>query len=287
MSFNFPAFLIAAFFCLPAATGATAGEVVYFQSASVPPTPLMQRLAKEHGEIAHGEPGVMIAGEMLRPAGDGPFPTLVILHGCGGLSPITGQIRAERYVAWGYVVLQFDSFAARGIESGLGKTCLNIPAVDRPLDAIGALDFLAQLPFVDPGRIAVVGFSLGGTAALAAIDANDAAILSANRFTAAVLYYPSTCPMQHHDLVAPVLVLMGDRDDWVSLRDCRAELAARRSQQDLVRLIVYHGASHDFDIVGIKDHPMEYGGRHLEYSEPADLAAQSEMRSFLMQVLHR
>jgi hypothetical protein len=136
MSFNFPAFLIAAFFCLLTATGATAGDVVYFQSASVPPTPLKQRLAKERGVIAHVEPGIMIAGEMLRPTDDGPFPALVILHGCGRLSPRTGQIRAERYVSWGYVVLQFDSFAARGIESGLGKTCLNIPTVDRPLDAI-------------------------------------------------------------------------------------------------------------------------------------------------------
>ena len=187
MRFNFPAFLIAAFFCLLMVTGAAAGVVVYFQSASVPPTPFKQRLAKERGEIAHIEPGIMIAGEMLRPAGDGPFPALVILHGCGGLSLRTGQIKAERYASWGYVVLRFDSFAARGIESGIEKTCLNPPMVDRAADAIGALDFLAQLPFVDPARIAVVGFSLGGAAALAAINANDAAILSVNRFKAAVL----------------------------------------------------------------------------------------------------
>ena len=80
---------------------------------------------------------------------------------------------------------------------------------------------------------------------------------------------------------------MGDRDDWVSLRGCRAELATRRSKQELVRLIVYPGASHDFDVVGIKGQPMEYGGRHHEYSEQADLAAQSETHTFLSQVFKR
>jgi dienelactone hydrolase len=59
--------------------------------------------------------GIELTGELLRQAGDGLFPALVMLHGCGGPSPKTHAIRAERYVFWGYAALRFDSFAPRGV----------------------------------------------------------------------------------------------------------------------------------------------------------------------------
>ena len=257
-----------------------ASEVVSFPSASVPPTPLRQRLARERGEIAQAEPGIEITGELLRPAGNGPFPALVMLHGCGGPSPKTDPIKAERYVSWGYAALRFDSFAPRGI-----KNMCNGAVADRAQDALGALDYLAHLSFIDPRRIAVVGFSQGGGAALAAINLNDAAILSASRFRAAVLYYPSVCPSEHHNLLAPVLVLIGERDDWTPARTCRAELATREGKPGSVSLIAYPGAFHSFDAIGLKDRAKSYFGYHLEYSESADLAAQLAMHSFLAEAL--
>jgi dienelactone hydrolase len=72
---------------------------------------------------------------------------------------------------------------------GIKNTC-NGAQADRALATLGAPDFLAQLSFIDSRRIAAVGFSQGGGAALAAIDAHNVATLSVHRFKAAVLYPP-------------------------------------------------------------------------------------------------
>jgi dienelactone hydrolase len=271
-------FLVVGCLTIWAVPNPAAGDVVTFRSASVPPTPFKQRLAQERGEVAKAEQGIELTGELLRPAGDGPFPALVMLHGCGRPSS-TDAIRAERYVSWGYVVLHFDSFAPRGVKNECAGG-----ATDRALDALGALDSLAHLSFVDRRRIAVVGFGQGGGAAL---DANNAANLSTNRFRAAVLYYPTSCPSGTQNLVAPVLVLIGELDDWTLVRSCRADLTTRGDKPPSTNLIVYPGAFHGFDSIELKERPKNSFGHHQEYNEPADLAARSAMRSFLMQALTR
>jgi poly(3-hydroxybutyrate) depolymerase len=64
-----------------------------------------------------------VTGYLFTPAGAGPFPAVVIMHGCDGL----GWLRptraswtlfkgyAQRYVAHGYAALVLDSFEPRGI----------------------------------------------------------------------------------------------------------------------------------------------------------------------------
>src|SRR5438128_2256159 len=63
---------------------AAAAETVHFKSATTPPTPLQQRLARERGQPIAEQPTVELAGELHRPAGAGPFPAIVALHGCSG-----------------------------------------------------------------------------------------------------------------------------------------------------------------------------------------------------------
>src|SRR6202035_6163055 len=62
----------------------------------------------------------VLDGYLFRPAGAGPYPALVFLHGCGGLiSRSTGRINtreadwAARFSAAGYVVLMVDSLGPR------------------------------------------------------------------------------------------------------------------------------------------------------------------------------
>ncbi len=61
-----------------------AAETERFQSATAPPSPLRQRLAQERGQPIAIQATVELTGELYRPAGDGPFPAVVQLHGCGG-----------------------------------------------------------------------------------------------------------------------------------------------------------------------------------------------------------
>ena len=50
--------------------------------------------------------------------GEGPFPAVVVLHGCIG---ITGHFTgiADRLSSWGYVALAVDSLGPRGLAAGI------------------------------------------------------------------------------------------------------------------------------------------------------------------------
>lgn len=93
-----------------------AAETVRFPSAATPPSPLRQRLFQERGQPIATQPSVELTGEFYRPAGDGPFPAVVQLHGCGGRVPLEPEEAAgERMVALGYALLIVDSFGPRGV----------------------------------------------------------------------------------------------------------------------------------------------------------------------------
>src|ERR1700751_5791364 len=88
-------------------------EPLHFRSATWPPTPLQLRLAKAGDTIAE-RASVPLTAELYRPAGDGPFPAVILLHPCSGrLPPRIEQTDAARYTALGYAVVVLDSFTAR------------------------------------------------------------------------------------------------------------------------------------------------------------------------------
>ena len=57
---------------------------------------------------------VTLSAELTRPEGEGPFPAVVMLHGCNGLWRPWDDLWAGRLVRWGYVAFQVDSFGPRG-----------------------------------------------------------------------------------------------------------------------------------------------------------------------------
>ena len=73
---------------------------------------------KSTSKIEDGTP-LMLTGILTKPEGNGPFPAVVLLHGCSGLED--GKVRNEawsnRLVKWGYVTFQLDSFGPRNISN--------------------------------------------------------------------------------------------------------------------------------------------------------------------------
>ena len=67
----------------------SADELVKFDSAAYVVGKLQQRLARERGEMPTGAPATTIEGYLSQPDGSGPFPAVVYLHGCDGLSEST------------------------------------------------------------------------------------------------------------------------------------------------------------------------------------------------------
>jgi dienelactone hydrolase len=263
---------------------ASAAEHVRFESARYQLGPLQRRLALERREPILAPAPDTIDGFLTKPDGAGPFPALVHLHGCGGLPSAikTGaqdHFWAKQLAAWGYVVLVVDSFTARGISNSCSGE-----AVARVGDAYGAHAYLAGLPFVDPNRIGVIGFSAGGIATLSIAEAREFELFeneSERRFSAAVAYYPA-CGAGDVMRI-PTLILIGEQDDWSLASGCR-RMAARQRAASPVTLVTYPGAYHVFDAPGP---PRRYLGHWLEYNAAAAQQAAAEVRRFLAEQFGR
>jgi dienelactone hydrolase len=234
-----------------------------------------------HSVVASATP-VALQGYLRRPAGPGPFPAVLLMHGCGGGAEEVDWSWGVRIAAWGYVTLTIDRHAPRGLKN----TCDSGPPFDVRFDAYRALDFLVHQPFVNPQLVFVVGFSQGGMLALSSIERGQEERSSANKFRAAAAFYP-VCRFVRGPVTAPALILIGEKDDWTPADDCRRlvegedEIGMFREKGDgpPIRLIVYPGAYHDFDRADLP--PIRYLGHQLAYDKAAADQSRDALRDFL------
>lgn len=264
-----------AILCAGLNTGhAFADETVRFDSAPVKPSPFRQRREKELGVVLPLQEPAPLIGYLSRPPGDGPFPAVVVMHGCGGLSARLKTGWAERLNSWGYVALVVDSFKTRNIKD----TCASYLA-DRVYDAYGALDFLATQGFVNPQRVALMGFSAGGIATLEATKADGDEQLMDRKFKAAIGYYP-LCRTYEGDATVPTLIMNGELDDWSPADHCRQRVAHMTGKGAPVDLEIYPGAYHDFDVLSDKG-GKRYFGHWLQYDADAAGRSVNAVQAFL------
>jgi dienelactone hydrolase len=245
-------------------------ERVEFEAAS-------QRLIS--GGLIQGD---RIQGYVAKPEGAGPFPAVIGLHGCAGMPDATKQRLVDELVAWGYVALLVDSFGTRRIDHDCFKGFL---AIARISDAYGALAFLAGQTFVDPQRVAAVGFSKGGWVALSVSESNYSFKIPSNlRFRAAVAFNPPCRDAGARPLI-PTLILIGTLDEWTPAAGCSEKIDAWGTEEVPINLVVYPSVHH-----GVYYQELQPGratfGRWLEYNEEAAADATHRMQEFLKRHLN-
>lgn len=176
------------------------------------------------------------------PDGTGPFPALVLLHSCSGPSG-RDDLWAEQFRQWGYLVLRVNSFAPRGLKSVCGGGLFS--PQERVPDVLAALTYLRARSDVDPTRIAMAGWSHGGSTVLMTVAA--APEKPEQRFRAAIAFYPGCRGVPPWRATIPTLMLLGEIDDWTPSSPCE-ELSLRQRKAGFdVRHVTYPGAHHGFD----------------------------------------
>ncbi|MGQ0543961.1 MAG: dienelactone hydrolase family protein [Betaproteobacteria bacterium] len=186
-------------------------------------------------------------GTVVVPEGKGPFPAVVILHGCGGIRP-NAQHWAGLLRKHGYASIIVDAFTPRGIS----EICTNlgrIPAYARVLDGYAALRYLGTRPDIAADRVAVMGFSNGAVATLGAASDfwQDRMSETSLRFRAAVALYPECLLFLNSSFPVPTTILIGDKDDWTLSSSCEKLVAGLPKTSHPVTLKIYPGAHHAFD----------------------------------------
>jgi dienelactone hydrolase len=114
-----------------------------------------------------GKP-VTVTGQLRVAQGSGRLPVVVLMHGSGGMSPGI-DTWSRLFNAMGISTFAVDGFTGRGL-TGVSTDQSQLGRLNFIMDLYGALALLAKHPRVDPQRIALMGFSRGGQAALYASE---------------------------------------------------------------------------------------------------------------------
>ena len=125
-----------------------------------------------------------IAGALFKPEGAGPFPGVVFMSGCAGLSPPPDMAMQKTVIdhllAKGVAVLMVDPFTPRNEPEGI---CANLNgdtfvkyATRGGNDVAAALKVLKATLGVDPNRIFLQGYSWGAISSLFAMDRNTPSV---------------------------------------------------------------------------------------------------------------
>ncbi|CAH0206244.1 dienelactone hydrolase family protein [Roseomonas sp. CECT 9278] len=200
------------------------------------------------------EDGATLRAIRVAPAAGVPRrPSVVALHGCSGLARADRPLRlpareadwAARLAERGHAVVFPDSFGSRGLGEACGRADHPVtPQGVRAGDARAALAWAAAQPGEPPGGGILLGWSHGGSTVLWTLAAPPRAGL----LRGAVAFYPGCGAVVRRapgwSAPVPLLMLLGELDDWTPAPQCLA-LAARAPAR--VEMVEYRGARHNFD----------------------------------------
>jgi dienelactone hydrolase len=222
------------------------------------------------------------------PATNFKEPTVIALHGCGGMLNAISEPnnRTNEYAkllnAQGWHVVFLDSLTPRGVKSVCGGLN-NVTQAQRLQDTRAAVNYFSQQPWVDAQRMAIMGWSHGGTATLLA---SAKGVNYAVPPKAAVAFYPGcgnagTFERAGWQPAFPLLMQLGAADDWTDPVPCQ-QLAAKHGIAQTTYPNAHHGFDSDAKVVQVKSVTSRTTGQpvHAGGEPAAKAAAQAALIAF-------
>ena len=196
-----------------------------------------------------GQPA-RIGAELRLPPGTSRIPAIVLIHGSGGVGAnVDGWARALN--SMGVAALILDTFTGRGISQTITDQS-QLSSFSMIVDAYKSLELLSPHPRIDPMRIAVMGFSKGGFAALYSSMKRFQRLWGTPgiEFAAYISFYTRCdAPLLEDENVSdrPIRIFHGSADDYVPIEPTRRYVDRLKRAGKDVQLTVYEGARHAFD----------------------------------------
>ena len=228
--------------------------------------------------------GLAVATYLARPAGDGPFPAIVMCYEFWGMLEVPGGAShmrdiAQRFARAGYVAAVPDHYATRGQQPTMEGGVLDNgpPDAESDRDLCAGARWLQSLPFVRQGPIGVVGWCGGGRHALF-LAAECPAIGAAASFYGRAINRPNNPSQSPIDVVArmhcPVFGAYGEADEAIpveTIRQLEAELE-------------HHGVPHEIHYYPNAGHAFMNNERD-SYNESAATDAWQRLLGFFARYL--
>lgn len=204
-----------------------------------------------------------------------PAPTVILAHTCAGIiQSMDIQQWGYNLKRWGYNVVFPDSFRPRGYRDICNNTTA-VTAEQRGQDIAAVAEWVRKQPW-HKGKIALIGFSHGGRAAMEVSNRTKSSV------DVVVAYYP-WCRSLDTTPQVPTQIHVGNKDDWTPSDRC--EKIAKNNKN--YSLYVYDGVYHSFD----RPAPDRYkegnhGFKHkLAYDPTAAAQAEERTKKFFEQYL--
>ena len=213
------------------------------------PVPANHEVVTRKAAYRNGDTEVPV--DIHAPRSAGRFPVVVFMHGRRGMDELIDRV-PRRLAARGFTVVAPDFYTGRLIES---MPIPHDPGIED--DAARAIDFALALPEArGQSRTCVVSLSRGGYYALRALVTKT----RQPKVACYVASYPhwqdpaAPEPLQVYQyapevdaLEVPVLVFLGEHEQYQRARSILAGIDSLRSKQRDARVIVYPGVGRGFD----------------------------------------
>ncbi|MHB8541673.1 MAG: dienelactone hydrolase family protein [Candidatus Acidiferrales bacterium] len=184
-----------------------------------------------------------VSGYLVAPTTSGKHPAIIVIHEWWGLNDWVKE-QARKFANLGYVTLAVDLYRGKSTTDPeeAHELMRGLPQDRGIRDVKAAFSYLAARPDVEPSKIGVVGWCMGGGYAI---------LLAQNepKLAACAVNYGAlpTDPQNIAKIKAPVLGNFGADDLGITPKDVNAFVASMNGDGKPVDVKIYDGAGHAFE----------------------------------------